>query len=83
MLPRSDVKGRVPAFELMFATPAIRNLIREGKTHQIPTIIQTSAAEKMQTMDSHLLSLMRDGMIDRDTLLKFAVEPETIQNQLM
>jgi twitching motility protein PilT len=82
MLPRCDVKGRIPAFEIMVASPAIRNLIREGKTHQIQTVIQTSAGEKMCTMDSSLISLMNRGAIDRETLLKYAVDVEYVAGQI-
>jgi twitching motility protein PilT len=57
LLPRSDGNGRVGAFEVMVATPAIGTLIREGKTYQIYTDIQTGAQHGMQTLDSHLLRL--------------------------
>ena len=57
LLPRADGIGRVAAFELMIATPAIRTLIRDGKTYQMYTDIQTGALHGMQTLDSHLLKL--------------------------
>lgn len=63
LLPRAGGKGRVAAFEVMLATDAIRNLIREGKTEQIPSYIQTSSKYSMQTMDQHLEDLAKSGAI--------------------
>ncbi len=56
LLPTSDGSGRVPAVEILVPTPAVRNLIREGKTHQIYSAIQTGAEYGMQTMDAALSS---------------------------
>jgi twitching motility protein PilT len=64
LLPRKDGIGRVAAFEVMVATPAIRTLIREGKTYQMYTDIQTGAMHGMQTLDSHLLKLAIQGLIN-------------------
>jgi twitching motility protein PilT len=66
LIPSRDGKGRVAAFEVMVATPAIRTLIREGKTHQLYLDIQTGADLGMQTLDGHLLQLVREGKIDFD-----------------
>jgi twitching motility protein PilT len=63
LLPRCDVAGRAAAFEIMMATPAIRNLIREAKTHQIYATIQTGHDLGMQTLDGHLLQLHRQGLV--------------------
>ena len=63
LMPRLDRVGRVAAFEIMIATAAIRNMIRERKTHQIPGTIQTGADLGMQTLDNHLLELYRGGVI--------------------
>lgn len=63
LLPRADGNGRIAAFEIMVVTPAIRALIREGKTHQIYTDIQTGSMFGMQTLDSHLLKLALDGWV--------------------
>ncbi|GAB4122537.1 MAG: type IV pilus twitching motility protein PilT [Fimbriimonadaceae bacterium] len=63
LLPRASGPGRVPANEIMVATPAIRNLIRENKTHQIPSMIQTSAAHGMMSMDQCLRDLYMKGII--------------------
>jgi twitching motility protein PilT len=63
LLPRSSGPGRIPANEIMIANPAIRNLIRENKTHQIPSIIQTSAQGGMMSMDQCLRDLYMKGVI--------------------
>ena len=61
LLPTADGMGRVVATEVLVPTPAIRNLIREGKTHQIYAAVQTSGAVGMQTMDADLARLVRAG----------------------
>jgi twitching motility protein PilT len=65
LLPTADGTGRVAATEVLVPTPAIRNLIREGKTHQIYSVLQTSSASGMQTMDASLAMLVREGKIRR------------------
>jgi len=70
LLPRSSGPGRVPANEIMVATPAIRNLIRENKTHQIPSMIQTSGAHGMLSMDQCLRDLYMKGVITLDEALQ-------------
>lgn len=72
----------VPAFEIMVLTPAIRNLIREGKVHQIDGIIYTSAAENMIAMDSSILDLYMKEIIDRHTAISEAVNPEIMEKRL-
>lgn len=66
--------GRVPAAEIMVANSAIRSLIREGKTHQIDTMIQTGAAQGMQTMDRTLVSMVQSGVISYDDARDYAVD---------
>src|SRR6476660_6349205 len=63
LLPTADGAGRVAACEVLLATPAIRNLIREGKTHQIYSSLQTGGNIGMQTMDAALATLVRSGKI--------------------
>ena len=63
LLPTADGSGRVVACEVLVPNPAIRNLIREGKTHQIYSVLQTSSAPGMQTMDTSLATLVRQGKI--------------------
>ncbi len=72
----------IPAFEIMVLTPASRNLIREGKVHQINGIIYTSAAENMIAMDSSILQLYKDGRIDKHTTISEAVNPEIMSKRL-
>ena len=77
------VDGRmVPAFEIMTVTPAIRNMIRDNKVHQIDGIIYSSAKEDMISMDSSLLKLYKSGIIDRDTALTHATNPEMLGKKL-
>jgi len=67
---RSDGPGRALAAEVLIATPAIRNLIREGKTHQIYSALQAGAKLGMTTMDQHLAELVRMGRISYETALE-------------
>ena len=69
LIPRKGKPGRVAAFEVMLATPAIRNLIRDGKTHQIPTDIQTGQQFGMQSLDGHLLKLVEQVDIEYEDAL--------------
>ena len=64
LVPRMDKPGRVAALEILVATPAIRNLIREGKTHQISSAVQTGGKYGMQTLDSCLRNLVQQGIIN-------------------
>lgn len=66
--------GRVVAAEILIANPAVRSVIREGKTHQLDTIIQTGADQGMQTMDRTLVKLIQTGVITYDTAREFAVD---------
>ncbi|WFA09673.1 type IV pilus twitching motility protein PilT [Tissierella sp. Yu-01] len=83
LLPKADGNGRIAALEVMVATPAIRNLIREGKIHQIDTAIQTGGQFKMQTMDSSLISLYRRGLIKKETAISQAFNPDEIKRNLI
>lgn len=82
LLPMSDNKGRVAAFEVMHATPAIKNLIREGKTHQIDSIIQTSKKLGMQMMDDALLDLYLKHKIDGARAVEYAQDSQAMQGKL-
>jgi len=75
LMPRADRPGRVPAFEIMLATPAIRNMIRERKTHQIYGALQTGAEIGMQTLDNHLLELFRAGIVSYEMALSKSSNP--------
>ena len=69
LLTRADVPGRVAAFEILVATPAIKNLVREGKTHQIPSAIQTGAKYGMKSMESSLRELYQRGQITQEDFM--------------
>jgi twitching motility protein PilT len=79
LLPRVDRPGRVPAMEVMLATPAIRNLIREGKTHQMASVIQTGAQFGMQTLDQSLTNLVRSGRITQAVAEEHASSPDSLR----
>ncbi|NLM03715.1 MAG: type IV pilus twitching motility protein PilT [Clostridiales bacterium] len=82
LLPKINESGRIAAFEIMVTNPAIRNLIREGKTHQIQTIIQTGSKFDMQTMDDSLIELYRRQIINKETLLKYAIDIDMIRRKM-
>ncbi len=81
LLPRADMPGRVAAFEIMISTPAIANLIREGKTYQIISELQTGAKFGSRTLDSHLLELYSKGMITYDDAISKAYDPVLFTQQ--
>ena len=83
LLPKADGNGRVAAMEVMIATPAIRNLIREDKVHQIDTAIQTGSKYRMQTMDNSLTELYRRGQISKDIALSQAISTEDIKKYIV
>lgn len=72
LIPKADGRGRVAAFEVMHSSSAIRNLIRENKTHQIASAIQTSRKNGMILMDDAIFELYMQGKIDRENALLFA-----------
>jgi twitching motility protein PilT len=79
LLPHASGVGRVPAAEVMIATPAIRNLIRENKSHQIHNAIVTSRGMHMQTFDMSLRDLVRKHMITEDEALAASMHPEELR----
>jgi twitching motility protein PilT len=81
ILPKADGSGRVAAFEVMTANTAVRNLVREGKTHQIQTVIQTGSNAGMQTMDASLLELYKNRVIDKENLRKYSVDTDMVMKQ--
>ena len=72
----------VPAFEIMAMTPAISNMIRDNKVHQIDGIIYTSAREDMISMDNSLLNLYRKGIITQETVIQYCTNPEMTRKKL-
>jgi len=81
LLPRVEGKGRVPAFEVMLATPAIRANIREGKTHQIPTLVQTGGDRGMFSLDQNLLQLLKEGKIRYEDALAKSQAPREFEQR--
>ena len=82
LMPRSDTSGRVAAFEVLLANSAVRNLIREGKAFQLPSIIQTSKKEGMQTMDDAITNIFYRSQISALTAITYAHDSESMQSKL-
>ena len=78
LLPNVDRTKRLPAVEIMMATPAIKNIIREERIHMIPAIIQASQQYGMQTMDQSIRQLFLSHQIDRETALSKASDPKFV-----
>lgn len=79
LIPRVDRPGRIAAVEIMVVTPAIKNLIRENKTHQIISQIQTGGKFGMQTLDMDLIRLLSRGIISREEAVGRAADPGNIR----
>lgn len=82
LIPTADGSGRVAAFETMHVNPAIRNLIREGKTHQILSVMQTNRRLGMRTMDEAIIQLFYAGRINRGQAVHFAQDPSSMENKI-
>ncbi len=82
LVPTADGSGRAVATEVLVPTPAVRNLIRESKTHQVYSVLQTGGAHGMQTMDASLVSLVRQGKITRAVAEARAHFPEELRRLL-
>ena len=80
LLPGLD-GGLLPAFEVMTVTPAVRNMIRESKAFQLESVISTSAALGMITMDQSILNLLKAGKISRETALRHASNPDWMERR--
>jgi twitching motility protein PilT len=79
LVPRTRSTGRAVATEVLVVTPAVRNLIREGKIHQIYSAMQSGGQHGMQTMDQSLAQLVRDGFISIETALERGTSAADIQ----
>jgi twitching motility protein PilT len=79
LAPRAEGRGRAIVAEVMFATPAIRNLIREGKNHQIPSFMQSGAGEGMISFDQHLVERVRNNVITLDSALEICHSAEELK----
>jgi len=75
LLPRVDSSGRVAAFEVMVATPSIRTMIRDGKTHQLISDIQTGQQYGMVTLDNSLLQLVKEGKVSYEMAVSKSSNP--------
>ena len=82
LLPTANGQGRVAAFEVMLASPAIRSLIREAKTHQIQSTIQTSRQLGMITMDDALYDLFSAGTITREMAMTYAQDQQYLRKKI-
>jgi twitching motility protein PilT len=82
LLPRAGMPGRVCAMEIMIASSAVRNLIREAKAHQLTSIVQTSGNQGMQTMDQSLRDLYQRGIISYDEALSRAMSPDEFKTMV-
>jgi twitching motility protein PilT len=79
LIPRRDGKGRIVACEILVPTPGVRNLIREGKNHQIYSAMQTGGKFGMQTMDAALVDLVRRGLISQQEAEKRSTSPDDLR----
>lgn len=82
LVPRVDEKGRIGAFEIMIINSAIQNLIREGKSHQIQSSIQTGNKYGMKTMDMSLVELYKNGLISKEDALTYSVDQEMLKRMI-
>ncbi|MBP5197878.1 MAG: type IV pilus twitching motility protein PilT [Lachnospiraceae bacterium] len=82
LIPTSDGNGRVAAFEVMHANHAVRNLIREGKSHQLASVMQTNRKLGMITMDEAISQLYFSHVISMDMAIQFAQDPDAMQMKL-
>lgn len=82
LIATKDNDGRVAAFEVLHATPSIRNMIREAKTHHIDTVLQTNRKLGMQTMDDAILELYKTNKIDSKHALQYAQDPVYLERKM-
>ncbi len=82
LIPTADGRGRVAAFEVMHANHAVRNLIREGKSHQLQSTMQTNRKMGMITMDEALTQLYLEGKIDKEMVVQYAQDPDGMIQKL-
>jgi twitching motility protein PilT len=80
LLVRADESGRVPALEILYANKAVANLIRENKTFQIRSVLQTGASHGMMQLDNSLADLVKRRIVTREEALRHAEDPSKIPN---
>ena len=83
LLTRVDGQGRVVAIEVMIVNAAVRNMIREGKVHQVNNVIQTNASRGMQTMDDALVELFKKGLVSKSDILERCVDKDYVKKLLL
>ena len=81
LIPTVDGK-RIPVFEVMTVNPAIQNMIRDGRTHQIDNVIYGGSDKTMLSMDNELARLVREKRITRDIALIYASNPDTLSKRI-
>ena len=81
LLPLADRPGRIPAFEIMIATPAIRSLIREAKTHQVYSMIETGSDYAMVSLDQYLLKMLQKGLVSVEHAMAKSSNPKFLMQR--
>lgn len=79
LLPRAAGRGRIAAFEILIATPAVRNLIRTNKTYELPSVIQLSAKDSMQSLNHALAYLVKDRTVTTEEAMMKSSDPEQLK----
>ncbi|MDD4873795.1 MAG: type IV pilus twitching motility protein PilT [Dehalococcoidales bacterium] len=82
LLPRLQTKGRIGAFEILLANPAVRNLIREGKTFELASIMQLNSALGMQTLDNCLAEFVKHKLVSREEALLRSSHPDRLEKMI-
>jgi len=82
LIPRADGNSRVAALEILIATSAVRNIIREGKTHQLVSAMQTGGKYGMIMMNNYLVDLYNQGLIDYDEAVRRADDPDYVKKKI-
>ena len=83
LIPANDGSSRAAAFEVLHVNSAVRNLIREGKSHQLITVMQTNRKQGMISMDDAILELYRSQKISREMAVQYAQDPDTMQMKML
>ncbi len=83
LIPAADGVSRVAAFEVLHVNSAVRNLIREGKSHQLLTVMQTNRKLGMISMDDAIMEMYRAQKISREMAIQFAQDPDTMQMKML
>jgi twitching motility protein PilT len=79
LVPKADGSGRVAAIEILLGNPGVSNLIRDGRTFQLPNLIRTHSQDGMQLLDQALVNHFRSGAISREAMAAFCNEPEQVE----